>query len=71
MCYPLPLQLGLTSLSLAPELRLTVVAEGVEQEEQAKYLRLLRCDQIQGYLISRPVPFDEMTRLLRNERTGV
>jgi EAL domain-containing protein (putative c-di-GMP-specific phosphodiesterase class I) len=33
-----------------------VVAEGVESEEQARLLRLLNCDELQGYLISRPVP---------------
>jgi EAL domain-containing protein (putative c-di-GMP-specific phosphodiesterase class I) len=30
------------------------VAEGVETEEEARLLRLLRCDQMQGYLIARP-----------------
>jgi EAL domain-containing protein (putative c-di-GMP-specific phosphodiesterase class I) len=54
-----------TIISLAHALRLKVVAEGVEQEEQARYLGLLRCDQIQGHLVSRPIPFDEMARLLR------
>jgi EAL domain-containing protein (putative c-di-GMP-specific phosphodiesterase class I) len=41
-------------------LRLKVCAEGVETEEQAKVLRLLRCDEMQGYLISRPVPMKEL-----------
>lgn len=50
-----------TMISLAHSLRLKVVAEGVESEEQAQILRLLRCDQMQGYLISKPLPFDEMT----------
>jgi PAS domain S-box-containing protein/diguanylate cyclase (GGDEF)-like protein len=54
-----------TIISLAHTLGLKVIAEGVEEEEQARYLRLLRCDQFQGYLVSPPVPFDEMTRLLR------
>ena len=56
--------------SLAHTLGLEVIAEGVEEEEQAKVLLLMHCDQIQGYLISRPVPFDEMTRLLRVSRLG-
>ncbi|TLY54217.1 MAG: EAL domain-containing protein [Gammaproteobacteria bacterium] len=56
--------------SLAHTLGLEVIAEGVEEEEQAKALLLMHCDQIQGYLISRPVPFDEMTRLLRVSRLG-
>ena len=62
---PAALTLVQTIISLAHALRLKVVAEGVEQEEQARYLGLLRCDQIQGYLVSKPIPFDEMTRLLR------
>jgi EAL domain-containing protein (putative c-di-GMP-specific phosphodiesterase class I) len=56
--------------SLAHTLGLKVVAEGVEEEEQAKYLRLLRCDQFQGYLVNKPVPFDEMTRLIRVSQGG-
>ena len=44
-----------TMISLAHSLRLTVVAEGVETEEQARMLHLLRCDQMQGYLFSKPV----------------
>jgi len=59
-----------TIISLAHTLRLTVVAEGVDSEEQARFLRLLRCDEMQGYLVGRPVPFDEMTRLLGNESRG-
>jgi EAL domain-containing protein (putative c-di-GMP-specific phosphodiesterase class I) len=53
-----------TIISLAHSLRLKVVAEGVETEEQAKLLQLLRCDELQGYLFSHPIPFDQMTALL-------
>jgi EAL domain-containing protein (putative c-di-GMP-specific phosphodiesterase class I) len=56
-----------TIISLAHSLRLKVVAEGVEHEEQAKMLRLLQCDEMQGYLFSRPVPFDQMTALLQRK----
>ena len=52
-------------ISLAQSLRLKVVAEGVETEEQANVLRLLSCDQAQGYLYSKPLSFDEMTALLK------
>ena len=51
-------------VSLAQSLRLKVVAEGVETEEQAQALRLLKCDQAQGYLYSKPLSFTEMTALL-------
>jgi diguanylate cyclase (GGDEF)-like protein len=53
-----------TIIQLAHSLKLKVVAEGVDAEDQAKLLQLLRCDQMQGYLFSRPVPFDQMTALL-------
>ena len=52
-------------ISLAHSLHLKVVAEGVDDEEQAKILGLLRCDMMQGYLFSRPVPFDAITAMLR------
>ena len=55
-----------TIISLAHSLRLNVVAEGVDREEQAKMLRLLRCDEMQGYLFSKPVPFEQMTALLKS-----
>jgi PAS domain S-box-containing protein/diguanylate cyclase (GGDEF)-like protein len=54
-----------TMISLAHSFRLKVVAEGVDSEEQAKMLRLLRCDQMQGYLFSKPVPNDALVALLR------
>jgi len=54
-----------TIISLGRSLRLTVVAEGVDSEEQAKMLRLLRCDQMQGFLVSRPVPLAELEAFLR------
>lgn len=63
---PDTLTLVSTIISLAHSLRLIVIAEGVESEEQARLLRLLRCDRAQGYLFSRPVPMEELTPLLRN-----
>jgi diguanylate cyclase (GGDEF)-like protein/PAS domain S-box-containing protein len=54
-------------ISLAQTLRLNVVAEGVETENQAKLLRLLRCDQMQGYLFSKPLPKGELEGLLASQ----
>ncbi len=53
-----------TIVSLAHSLHLKVVAEGVDAEEQAETLKRLGCHEMQGYLISKPVPFAEMTVLL-------
>lgn len=53
-----------TIISLGQALRLKVVAEGVETEEQAQLLKLLRCDQMQGYLFARPMPQAECEALL-------
>jgi len=57
-----------TIISMAHAMRLRVIAEGVETEEQARLLRLLRCDEMQGYLFSKPVPADELAALLRPAR---
>ena len=46
-------------ISLARSLRLKVIAEGVETEAQMRILRLVNCDEMQGYIISRPLPADE------------
>jgi diguanylate cyclase (GGDEF)-like protein len=53
-----------TVISLARALNLRVVAEGVETEEQANLLRLLRCDEVQGYLFGKPMPSTEIAKLL-------
>src|SRR5580765_5486638 len=45
-----------TIINLAHSLKLKVVAEGVETEEQSRLLRLLNCDDMQGFLFSKPVP---------------
>jgi len=51
-------------ITLAHNLRLKVVAEGVETEEQLRFLHLLHCDEIQGYLFSKPLPSDLLISLL-------
>jgi diguanylate cyclase (GGDEF)-like protein/PAS domain S-box-containing protein len=63
-----PVDLGIIStiLTLGRSLDLKVIAEGVETAAQASLLKLLKCDEIQGYLISRPVPAEEAEILLRS-----
>ncbi|HTN42405.1 MAG TPA: EAL domain-containing protein [Nitrospiria bacterium] len=55
-------------ITLAHNLRLKAIAEGVETADQLKLLRLLRCDLIQGYYFSQPLPADEMSGLLAEDR---
>lgn len=47
-------------ITLAHNLKLTVIAEGIETDSQRDFLHLLRCDEGQGYLYSRPAPADEV-----------
>jgi EAL domain-containing protein (putative c-di-GMP-specific phosphodiesterase class I) len=53
---PSGLSLMSTIIRLAHSLNLKVVAEGVETDEQSRLLRLLGCDEMQGFLFSKPVP---------------
>jgi diguanylate cyclase (GGDEF)-like protein/PAS domain S-box-containing protein len=55
---PRGLALVSTIISLGRALNLKLVAEGVETEEQSRLLRLLLCDEMQGYLRGRPVPIE-------------
>lgn len=56
--HPDQAALVMAIVNLAHNLRLRVIAEGVETEEQLNFLRLLRCDQGQGYFFDRPSPAD-------------
>ena len=56
-------------ITMAHGLGMTVVAEGVESEEQLAILRDEGCDEVQGYLIGRPIPCDQFARLL-DQRKG-
>lgn len=60
-------------LSMAEDLGLSVIAEGVETEAQAEFLGAHGCEQVQGYLYGRPMPLAEATQLLATqlERSGV
>jgi diguanylate cyclase (GGDEF)-like protein len=56
-------------ITLAHNLRLRVVAEGVETEEQLRLLHLLRCDEFQGYLHSKPLPAEAFRQLVFEARS--
>lgn len=55
-------------LAMAKSLELKVVAEGIENEQQALFLQQHSCEFGQGYLFSRPIPAAEFTRLLLREQ---
>jgi diguanylate cyclase (GGDEF)-like protein len=57
-----------TIITLAHNLRLKVIAEGVETNEQLDFLRANECDEIQGYLFSPPLPAEEATQLLHQSK---
>ncbi len=55
-------------VTMAHELDLEVVAEGVEREEQRAFLQKLGCDQIQGFLLQRPMPALELVDFMRGQK---
>ena len=54
-------------IAMAHSLKLRVVAEGVETSEQLDFLRSNNCDEVQGFLFSRPVPSEELANLLQKK----
>jgi len=57
-----------STIAMAHELGLEVVAEGVEAETALSLLRDMACDQAQGYMISRPLRADAVAEFVRRER---
>lgn len=57
-----------TILAMAKALNLRVVAEGVENHEQAAYLTRAGCDGIQGYLYARPMSIGQLTIFIQNRQ---
>lgn len=55
-------------IEFATSLGMSVTAEGVENDEQYQFLQAHRCDDIQGYYFSRPVPADEYEKRFLNRR---
>ena len=56
----------LATISLAHNLNLNVVAEGVETEQHLRFLRRNQCDEVQGYFFSRPIPPEEFEAMVRS-----
>ena len=57
-------------ISLAHNLDMKVIAEGVETPDQLEFLRGLGCDEVQGFLFSRPLPPSEAARFLDGDRSS-
>ena len=57
-------------VALGRALDLTLLAEGVETEEQRVLLRLAGCDEMQGYLFAKPAPREALDRLLLEQAGG-
>ncbi len=55
-------------VTLAHTLKMSVIAEGVETLDQLEFLRNLRCDGVQGFLFSHPIPAEESLRLLTEKK---
>ena len=56
-------------IGLARSLNMSVIAEGVETAAQVEFLREKECDELQGFLFSRPLPPEELARLARTRTT--
>ena len=57
-----------SSMAMAQKLKLTTVAEGVETEGELELMRDLGCDNVQGYLIAKPMPVEELIAWLQRHR---
>ncbi len=53
-----------TIINMSRSLKMKVIAEGVENHQQLRFLKERRCDQMQGFLFSRPLPTDEISSML-------
>lgn len=55
-------------ISMGRSLNLSVIAEGVETEGQLDFLKKTQCDEVQGFLFSKPIPPDEVIEFMKNRR---
>ena len=54
-------------IAMGRSLSLTVVAQGVETKDQADYLRVHACDEVQGFYFNEPLPIEQVTELLHSQ----
>ena len=53
-------------ISMGRSLNLRVIAEGVETQDQLEFLKVHQCDEAQGYYFSRPIPPEQLVKLLES-----
>ena len=56
---------------MAHSLNLKVIGEGVEKEEQFAFLQKQKCDHVQGYLFSKPLPVEELENFLASRKAMI
>jgi diguanylate cyclase (GGDEF)-like protein len=56
-------------IAMGKALKLQVIAEGVETKAQLEVLQSLKCDEIQGYLVAKPMPSSDFARFVREQRS--
>jgi diguanylate cyclase (GGDEF)-like protein/PAS domain S-box-containing protein len=62
-------QITRTIISMAHNLGLGVIAEGVETKEQLEFLQQVQCEEVQGYYFSRPIPDNDLVKLINKDRS--
>ena len=50
---------------MAEQVGMRTLAEGVETDEQAKFLKNITCEKLQGYLLSKPIPYEELNKMIK------
>ncbi len=61
-------QIVQTLISMAHSMKILVVAEGIEEKEQFDLLNQYGCDEVQGYLLSKPIEADDLLKILKNPK---
>jgi EAL domain-containing protein (putative c-di-GMP-specific phosphodiesterase class I) len=57
-------------IKMTKELKIESVAEGIEKKEQLEYLKKIKCDEIQGYYFSKPIPLEEFEKKIINNKNN-
>ena len=55
-------------ISMAKQIGMSTICEGVEREEQADFLKSVNCDKLQGYLFGKPVPYKQMQQMIEEHK---